>query len=70
MLFYSFLTLNYDKIDQFGLPKITLDAEFKENEMLMKEDWKNQAAEMQDFDDLNDIEDPDFDELVNEIENL
>ena len=40
------MTLNYDKIDQFGLPKITLDAEFKENEMLMKEDWKNQAAEM------------------------
>ena len=40
------MTLNYDKIDQFGLPKITLDAEFKENEMLMKEDWKNEAAEM------------------------
>ena len=32
--------------------------------------YENQAAEMQDFDDLNDIEDPDFDELVNEIENL
>lgn len=32
--------------------------------------YENQAAEMQDFDDLGDIDDPDFDELVNEIENL
>ena len=32
--------------------------------------YENQAAEMQDFDDLGDIEDPDFDELVDEIENL
>ena len=32
--------------------------------------YENQAAEMQDFDDLGDIEDPDFDELVNEIEEL
>ena len=38
--------LNYNKLDQFGLPKITLDAEFKENEKKMKEDWKIQAAEM------------------------
>ena len=40
------MTLNYNKLDQFGLPKITLDAEFKENEKKMKEDWKIQAAEM------------------------
>ncbi len=38
--------LNYDKIDQWGLPKIVFDAEFKENEKKMKEDWKIQAAEM------------------------
>lgn len=38
--------LNYDKIDQWGLPKIVFDAEFKENEKKMKEDWKVQAAEM------------------------
>jgi choline dehydrogenase-like flavoprotein len=38
--------LNHDKIDQFGLPKIVFDAEFKENEKKMKEDWKIQAAEM------------------------
>ena len=38
--------LDYNKIDTFGLPKIVFDAEFKENEIRMKEDWKIQAAEM------------------------
>jgi choline dehydrogenase-like flavoprotein len=38
--------LNYDKLDAYGLPTIVFDAEFKENERLMKEDWKTQAAEM------------------------
>jgi choline dehydrogenase-like flavoprotein len=38
--------LNYDKLDQHGLPTIVFDAEFKENERIMKEDWKVQAAEM------------------------
>jgi len=38
--------LNYEKLDQWGLPKIVFDAEFKENELKMKEDWKVQAAEM------------------------
>jgi len=38
--------LDYDKIDVFGMPKIVFDAEFKENEKKMKEDWKVQAAEM------------------------
>jgi choline dehydrogenase-like flavoprotein len=38
--------LNYDKLDQYGLPTIVFDAEFKENERIMKEDWKLQAAEM------------------------
>jgi choline dehydrogenase-like flavoprotein len=40
------MTLNYDKLDVYGLPTITFDAEFKENEKKMKEDWKVQAAEM------------------------
>jgi len=40
------MSLNYDKLDQYGLPTITFDAEFKENERKMKEDWKTQAAEM------------------------
>ena len=38
--------LNYDKLDQYGLPTIVFDAEFKENEKLMKEDWIIQAQEM------------------------
>ena len=38
--------LNYEKSDSFGFPKIVFDAEFKENEKKMKEDWKEQAAEM------------------------
>jgi choline dehydrogenase-like flavoprotein len=38
--------LNHEKLDQWGLPKIVFDAEFKENEIKMKEDWKVQAAEM------------------------
>ena len=40
------MTLNYNKLDQYGLPTITFDAEFKENEKKMKKDWKVQAAEM------------------------
>ena len=42
--------------------------EFFENDVSK---YESQASEMDDeFDDLNDIEDPDFDELVNEIEEL
>ena len=40
------IKLNYDKLDQYGMPTIVFDAEFKENEKRMKEDWKVQAAEM------------------------
>ena len=38
--------LDYDKLDQNGLPTLVFDAEFKENERLMKEDWIVQAQEM------------------------
>jgi choline dehydrogenase-like flavoprotein len=38
--------LNYDKTDEWGLPTVTFDAEFKENEMSMREDMAAQAAEM------------------------
>ncbi len=38
--------LDYDKTDKWGLPTVTFDAEFKENEMTMREDIKVQAAEM------------------------
>jgi choline dehydrogenase-like flavoprotein len=42
------LYLNYDKLDQYGLPTIVFDAEFKENEKKMKKDWIEQAQEMLD----------------------
>ncbi|NBW70321.1 MAG: GMC family oxidoreductase [Bacteroidetes bacterium] len=38
--------LDYEKTDKWGLPTVTFDAEFKENEYRMREDMKNQAAEM------------------------
>lgn len=38
--------LDYDIKNDWGLPTITFDVEFKENEMKMREDMANQAAEM------------------------
>ncbi|MDF0709214.1 GMC oxidoreductase [Flagellimonas okinawensis] len=40
------MTLDYDKLDQWGLPTITFDAEFHDNEWKMREDMKEQAVEM------------------------
>ncbi|MBJ7880443.1 GMC oxidoreductase [Gelidibacter salicanalis] len=40
------MTLDYEQLDDWGLPTITFDAEWKENELIMREDIKNQAAEM------------------------
>ncbi|MGD1944706.1 MAG: GMC oxidoreductase [Croceivirga sp.] len=40
------MTLDYDKLDQWGLPTVTFDAEFGENEWEMRKDMKEQAAEM------------------------
>jgi choline dehydrogenase-like flavoprotein len=39
-------TLNKDKKDAFGLPTLSIDAEWKENEKVMREDMKIAAAEM------------------------
>jgi choline dehydrogenase-like flavoprotein len=38
--------LNYDKTDEWGLPTVTFDAEWKENEMKMRKDMKEQASEI------------------------
>jgi len=38
--------LNYDKTDKWGQPVVVFDVEFKENEYKMREDMKNDAAEM------------------------
>lgn len=38
--------LDYDKKDKWGLPTVTFDAEFKENEMKMRKDMAEQAVKM------------------------
>ncbi|MGA9326784.1 MAG: GMC family oxidoreductase [Salegentibacter sp.] len=40
------MTLDYDKKDEWGLPTITFDAEFKENELKMRKDMVEQAVAM------------------------
>ena len=39
-------TLNKDKKDKWGLPTLDIDCEFKANEMAMRKDMMNSAAEM------------------------
>ncbi len=38
--------LDFNTRDQWGIPTVVFDAEFKENEMAMREDMANNAAEM------------------------
>lgn len=40
------VTLNKDVTDKWGIPTLTIDCEFKENEMKMRKDMMNDAAEM------------------------
>ncbi|MEY3118563.1 MAG: hypothetical protein RIT30_495, partial [Bacteroidota bacterium] len=40
------VSLNKDKKDKWGLPTLDIDCEFKDNEMKMRVDMKNSAAEM------------------------
>lgn len=40
------MTLDYDKLDEWGLPTVTFDAEWKENEYKMRKDMIKQAEEM------------------------
>jgi len=42
------MTLNYDKLDQWGLPTVTFDATIRENEVNMRKDMQTQAMEMLD----------------------
>ncbi|SDB65766.1 Choline dehydrogenase [Flavobacteriaceae bacterium MAR_2010_188] len=42
------LSLDYEKLDEWGLPTITFDADFGENEIAMRKDMKHQAMEMLD----------------------
>jgi choline dehydrogenase-like flavoprotein len=38
--------MDYDKLDEWGLPTVTFDAGFGENELAMRKDMKEQAAKM------------------------
>jgi choline dehydrogenase-like flavoprotein len=40
------VTLNMDKLDPFGMPTLNMDCEWKENEMAMRKDMKQEAAVM------------------------
>jgi choline dehydrogenase-like flavoprotein len=40
------VTLNKEKTDVYGLPSLSIDAEWKDNEKAMRTDMKNAAAEM------------------------
>lgn len=50
------MTLDYDKKDEWGLPTITFDAEFKENELKMRKDMVDQAVAMLEKGGFRDIE--------------
>lgn len=47
--------LNYDETDKWGQPVVVFDVEFKENEFNMREDMKNDAAEMFEAMGLNNV---------------
>lgn len=38
--------LDYEKLDEWGLPTVTFDADIKENEQIMRKDMKEQAIKM------------------------
>jgi len=38
--------MDYEKLDQWGLPTVTFDAKFGENELAMRKDMKEQAVKM------------------------
>ena len=40
------MTLDYDKLDGWGLPTVTFDADLQENEFNMRKDMQQSAIEM------------------------
>ena len=49
-------TLDYDKLDKWGLPTATFDADFKENELNMRKDMMQSAVDMLTAAGLRDVE--------------
>lgn len=50
------MTLDYDKLDGWGLPTITFDADLQENEFNMRKDMQQSAVEMLEKAGLRDVE--------------
>ncbi|TAI47392.1 GMC oxidoreductase [Flagellimonas allohymeniacidonis] len=50
------MTLDYEKLDQWGLPTVTFDAEIRQNELNMRKDMMDQAAQMLEKSGARDIE--------------
>jgi len=48
--------LDYDKIDEWGLPTVTFDAGFGENELAMRKDMQDQAVKMLEAGGFRDVE--------------
>ncbi len=50
------MTLDYAKLDQWGLPTVTFDAEIRQNELNMRKDMQDQAVQMLEKSGARDIE--------------
>ncbi len=50
------MTLNHDKLDAWGLPTVTFDAEYGENEYNMRKDMMESAVEMLEKSGLRDVQ--------------
>ena len=50
------MTLDYEKLDNWGLPTVTFNATIKENELNMRKDMKQQAMEMLENAGFKDVE--------------
>ncbi|MEO1485454.1 MAG: GMC family oxidoreductase [Bacteroidota bacterium] len=50
------MMLDYDKLDQWGLPTVTFDAEIRDNEIKMRKDMQDQAVQMLEKSGARDIE--------------
>ena len=48
--------LDYDKLDEWGLPTVTFDADFGENELAMRKDMQEQAVKMLEAAGFKDVE--------------
>lgn len=49
------MTMDHDKTDEWGLPTVTFDADFGENELAMRKDMQQQAMEMLEYAGFKDI---------------